>query len=49
MIFLTGKSSPLDVIKGIRAGAKHYVTKPFNLRELLDKVDGVLGSTGTQP
>ena len=38
IIFLTAKTGALDVIEGINAGARHYITKPFNMKELLDKV-----------
>ena len=38
IIFLTAKTGALDVIEGINAGARHYITKPFNMRDLLDKV-----------
>ena len=38
VIFLTAKSGPLDVIEGINAGARHYMTKPFQVKELLEKV-----------
>lgn len=38
VIFLTARAGPLDVIDGINAGARHYVTKPFQMKELLDKV-----------
>jgi DNA-binding response OmpR family regulator len=30
--------APRDVIAGINAGARYYVTKPFKHAELLDKV-----------
>jgi len=43
VLMLTAKSSPKDVIGGINAGAKHYLTKPFKQQELLDKVRHVLG------
>ena len=43
IIFLTAKSTPKDVIAGIQAGAKHYVTKPFVIADLLGKVAKVLG------
>jgi DNA-binding response OmpR family regulator len=42
IIFLTAKSTPMDVIAGIQAGARHYMTKPFKIAELLDKVNKVL-------
>lgn len=38
IIFLTAKTGALDVIEGINAGARHYITKPFNMKELLEKV-----------
>jgi len=38
VIFLTAKTSPLDVIEGINSGARHYVTKPFQMKDLLEKV-----------
>lgn len=43
VIFLTAKDGPLDVIKGIQAGARHYITKPFKLADVLDKVRKALG------
>lgn len=38
VIVLTAKGTPLDVISGINAGARHYLTKPFKAAELIDKV-----------
>lgn len=38
VIFLTAKSSSMDVIAGIQAGARHYITKPFVLEDLKKKV-----------
>jgi DNA-binding response OmpR family regulator len=38
IIFLTARTGALDVIEGINAGARHYITKPFNMKYLLDKV-----------
>lgn len=38
VIFLTAKTSPLDVIEGINSGARHYITKPFQMKDLLEKV-----------
>lgn len=38
VIFLTANNDPKTMIAGINLGAKHYVTKPFQLDELLNKV-----------
>jgi DNA-binding response OmpR family regulator len=43
IIFLTAKDSPLDVVRGIQVGARHYLTKPFKLEEVRDKVAKALG------
>ncbi len=42
IIFLTAKSAPTDVIKGIQHGARSYITKPFKLDEVLSKVKKAL-------
>jgi DNA-binding response OmpR family regulator len=44
ILFLTAKGSPLDVITGINAGARHYVTKPFRIAEVLAKVATMTGT-----
>lgn len=44
IIFLTAKSSASDVIKGIQSGARHYITKPFKIDDVLAKVKKVLGA-----
>jgi DNA-binding response OmpR family regulator len=38
IIFLTAKTGPLDVIEGINAGARSYVTKPFQMKDLLERI-----------
>jgi DNA-binding response OmpR family regulator len=43
IIFLTAKSGPMDVVKGIQAGARFYLAKPFKIDELLAKVKKALG------
>ena len=42
IVFLTAKSTPKDIVHGINAGARHYVTKPFKLNDLLQKVNSAL-------
>lgn len=43
-VFLTARTTAQDVIQGIQAGARHYVTKPFKLDDLLGKVKKILGT-----
>ncbi|MGE0784136.1 MAG: response regulator transcription factor [Sandaracinaceae bacterium] len=43
VVMLTAKTGPRDVIAGINAGARFYVTKPFKTEELLAKVKKALG------
>ncbi|MGK0359550.1 MAG: DNA-binding response OmpR family regulator [Bradymonadia bacterium] len=42
IIFLTAKSDPLSMIEGINVGAKFYITKPFQVEDVLSKVKKVL-------
>jgi len=42
VLFLSGKSGPLDVVRGINAGARHYVTKPFKIADVLAKIDAMM-------
>lgn len=43
IIFITARDTARDTIKGIQAGAKHYITKPFNIKDVLEKVAKILG------
>jgi DNA-binding response OmpR family regulator len=38
VIFLTAKSTPADVEKGLAMGANYYITKPFSGLDLVRKV-----------
>lgn len=42
VIMLTAKDSPTDVVTGINAGARHYITKPFKRDDLVSRVKKVL-------
>lgn len=42
VVFVTARTGALDVIEGINSGARHYVTKPFKMAALLDKVRKVV-------
>lgn len=44
IIFLTARTTPQDVIQGIQAGARNYVTKPFKIKDLLDRVQKIVGT-----
>ena len=45
VIFVTAKSTPQDKIKGLRLGADDYITKPFDIIELTERVKAVLRRT----
>ncbi|PWM37009.1 MAG: DNA-binding response regulator [Clostridiales bacterium] len=42
VIFITAKNAVADRVKGLRAGAEDYLVKPFEIVELLARVDVVL-------
>jgi DNA-binding response OmpR family regulator len=43
IIMLTAKGQEIDRQKAIDCGADYYITKPFNIDEILRKVSTVLG------
>jgi DNA-binding response OmpR family regulator len=43
IIFLTAKTGPAEVIKGIQSGARHYITKPFKIDDLVTRVKKAIG------
>lgn len=42
VIFITAKSELSDKVKGLRLGAEDYITKPFEIVELIARVEVVL-------
>ena len=42
IIFLTAKSMKEDTLKGFDVGADDYITKPFNMEELVARINAVL-------
>lgn len=46
VIFLTAKNSVNDRVRGLRMGAEDYIIKPFEILELLARVEGVLRRHG---
>lgn len=49
LIFLTGRDNDLDRILGLEIGADHYLTKPFNPRELAIRARNLLNRVRTPP
>ncbi len=46
VIFITAKNAVSDRVKGLRMGAEDYIVKPFDILELLARVEGVLRRHG---
>ena len=46
VIFITAKGSLGDRVKGLRLGADDYIVKPFEIAELVARVESVLRRTG---
>src|SRR5207237_6092200 len=42
LVIVTGRGDSVDKVVGLEVGADDYVTKPFDLRELLARVKAVL-------
>src|SRR5215469_12972896 len=49
VIMLTGKNDLIDRVVGLEAGADDYITKPFELREVLARIRTVLRRVGPRP
>jgi DNA-binding response OmpR family regulator len=45
VMFISAKSSQEDIIHGMQCGAVDYVTKPFDLPTLLEKIERIVGPT----
>lgn len=50
IIFLTAKSQVQDVVEGFKMGANDYLKKPFSMKELIVRIEALLGrlNTGTK-
>lgn len=42
ILFLTARDQPEDRVKGLEAGADDYICKPFDVRELLLRIQAIL-------
>ena len=50
VIFLTARDTTQDKVEGLRLGSDDYVTKPFSIEELIERVKAVLRrSAGVGP
>lgn len=48
IMFLTAKDTSLDRVTGLKKGADDYLTKPFNLEELLLRVSNLIKRTSKE-
>jgi two-component system OmpR family response regulator len=46
IIFLTARDATADKVQGLRLGSDDYVTKPFSIEELIERVKAVLRRAG---
>ena len=49
LVIVTGRGDAIDKVVGLEVGADDYVTKPFDLRELLARIKAVLRRVALAP
>ena len=49
IIMLTAKAETEDKVTGLRSGADDYITKPFEMREVLARIEAVLRRSDRKP
>ena len=49
IIMLTAKSETEDKVNGLKQGADDYITKPFEMKEVLARIEAVLRRSGIDP
>ena len=49
IIMLTAKSETEDKVNGLKQGADDYITKPFEMKEVLARIEAVLRCSGIEP
>ena len=47
IIMLTAKGETSDKVSGLKTGADDYITKPFEMKEVLARIEAVLRRSGT--
>ena len=48
IVFLTAKSMKEDTLKGFEIGADDYITKPFNMEELIARINAIVKRTSKE-
>ncbi len=49
IIMLTAKGETDDKVSGLKLGADDYITKPFEMKEVLARIEAVLRRSGEEP
>jgi two-component system response regulator MtrA len=49
IVMLTARTETIDIVSGLEAGADDYLTKPFEIPELLARLRAVLRRTSSEP
>lgn len=49
IIMLNAKSETEDKVNGLKQGADDYITKPFEMKEVLARIEAVLRRSGIEP
>ena len=49
IFMLTAKSETEDKVNGLKQGADDYITKPFEMKEVLARIEAVLRRSGIEP
>ena len=49
IIMITAKSETEDKVNGLKQGADDYITKPFEMKEVLARIEAVLRRSGIEP
>lgn len=49
IIMLTAKGETTDKVSGLKLGADDYITKPFEMKEVLARIEAVMRRSGEEP
>ena len=49
VIMLTAKGETTDKVSGLKMGADDYITKPFEMKEVLARIEAVMRRSGEEP